>query len=505
MSLLQASRIGFRYNLLEPLFRQVSLDIDAGDRIALVGPNGAGKSTLLGILAGELEPDDGTIARRRGLRIATLSQRRQAKPGESLGCWLQDPALGSLEKMLRGLGFETPQLALPITELSSGQRTTAELARALALGSDLLLLDEPTNHLDIRARGWLAGHLEAQPAACVIVSHDRRFLEDFATRVFELNRGEFHEYGGGYALFERERAVRENARRCAYEQQQRRFAALERAAERRLRLSREAGTAPRGQRDSNNVKVHYRQKAGTVARTARLLAERRTTEVEIAKPWEETPIADLTFRPVARSGDPPLECLSVSKGYDGRAVLRDVSFQCRRGERWALCGPNGCGKTTLLRLLLGEETPDAGTIRVAPNVRFGYYAQEAGNLAPRRSALDLCADVCSDRQWIRTLLACLKLPRVLADQPVGRLSPGERAKVGLARVLLEGANVLLLDEPTNHLEVEAQEALAASLRGYPGAVLLVSHDRRFTERCADHILDLGAGRAADARARPAPG
>ena len=453
MSLLQVRHLKFQYSSDKPLFADAGFEISPGDRIGLVGPNGAGKTTLLRILAGELEPDAGQVVQRRGLRVAYVPQHRDELSAA----------------------------------LSAGERTRALLVRCLVPDVDLLLLDEPTNHLDLRAREWLARQLERHPAACLMVSHDRHFLDSVTTRTFELRRGAFTEYGGGYGFYERERAVREAGEWARYETHQKRAAALERAAERRESLANKVARAPVGTKGGNDF---YARKAAKVSRTARILRERETSET-IAKPWQADPIPVLDFTSVPRSGDFPIEVDAVSKAYDGKPVIESLTFTCRRGERRAILGSNGSGKTTLLRLLLGLETPDAGRIRVASNVRLGYYAQEAENLDSKRTPVEICADACADRTWIRTLLACLKLPRDLAEQPVSRLSLGERAKVALVQVLVSGANVLLLDEPTNHLEIEAQEALEETLRQFPGTILFVSHDRRFIEEMAGRTLDLG--------------
>ncbi len=455
MSLLQVRQLKFQYSSDQPLFADAGFEINPGDRIGLVGPNGAGKTTLLRILAGDLEPDAGHVVWRRGLRVAYVPQHRDELSAA----------------------------------LSAGERTRALLARCLVPDVDLLLLDEPTNHLDLRAREWLARQLERHPAACLMVSHDRHFLDSVTTRTFELRRGAFSEYGGGYGFYEQQRAVREAGEWARYETQQKRAAALDRAAERRDRLASKVARAPAGIKGGNDF---YARKAAKVARTARILREREKSET-VAKPWQANPIPVLDFTSVPRSSDFPIEVDAVSKAYEGNPVIENLTFTCRRGDRWAILGSNGSGKTTLLRLLLGWEAPDAGRMHIASNVRFGYYAQEAENLDPARTPVEICGEVCADRTWSRTLLACLKLPRDLAEQPIGRLSLGERAKVALTQVLVSGANVLLLDEPTNHLEIEAQEALEATLRQFPGTILFVSHDQRFIEEMADRVIDLNAG------------
>lgn len=454
MSLLQARGLALRYAQEQPLFQAVDFEINPGDRVALVGPNGAGKSSLLRILTGDLPPDRGVITRRRGLALASFSQ---FDPG--------DP------------------------RLSAGERSRARLAEILAQSADVVLLDEPTNHLDANGRRWLAGQLLRQRRTCVFVSHDEDFLRQMANRVFALRRGEFREYNGDYDGYQAQTELLERQGWSAFEAGQRQLAAMERAAERRDSLAAKVAVTPPGGRIS---RAFYHAKAAKVARTARLLRERLPQDSQAAKPWEEQPIPALDFRTVPRSGDPPVMVNDVSLAY----VDSSIQLTVRRGERWAICGPNGCGKTTLLRAIRGELRPASGTIEIGNNVRFGYFAQEAETLSPEETPVQACLRENTDRTWIQTVLACLKLPRSCANAPLRQLSLGERAKTALAQVLVSSANVLLLDEPTNHLEVEARHALTETLIQYPGTILFVSHDSAFVEAVATHTLSLGTSRPA---------
>ena len=512
MSLLNVSGLSFRYPSTIELFRHATFAIDAGDCLAIVGPNGAGKSTLLRILAGELEPGGGTIARRKELRIAHAEQSGAGGSNSAFDyVFGARPHLAALrsrlaapewetpvgyaelvndyeasggyaaetrtERILDGLGFAPGEWHLPPSSLSGGQRTRAALARALHADADLLLLDEPTNHLDIRAREWLEEQLAARSGACVLVSHDRMLLRRVATRVVEIERGEVTVFEGGYQDYRVRRALLERQAWENYEGFQRRKAAAEQAAERRSRLATKVATPPPGVRTSRDF---YARKAAKVARTARLLRERVEHGPAVSKPWEEQPMPVLEFAGVRRSGDIALEVTNLAKQYPGKRLFAGVSFHLARGERIAVTGANGSGKTTLLRILNGTEAADCGTVRLGAHVVRGYYAQDAENLDPAATPLEICGA----GTLARTLLACLKLRPDRVDQPLGEVSAGERAKVALVRLLVSGANLLLLDEPTNHLEIEAQEALEKTLAQYPGSVVLISHDRSFLDAIA---------------------
>ncbi len=512
MSLLNATVLSFRYPSTIELFREATFSIDAGDRLAIVGANGAGKSTLLRVLAGDLEPDGGSIARRKGLRVAYAGQQGAGEAGSPFDCVFEArPDLARLrarlstpereapcdyaelvneyqaaggyaaeaetERLLGGLGFAPSEWGLPPSSLSGGQRTRAALARALHADADLLLVDEPTNHLDIAARAWLEEQLSARSGACVLVSHDRTFLRRVATRVLEIERGRVTVFEDGYDEY---RARRELADRQAWENYdafERRKAAAEQAAERRSRLAVKVGTAPEGERGSRDF---YGRKSAKVARTARLLRERTGRGPEVAKPWEDQPMPVLEFAGVRRSGDIALAVEDLAKSYPGKPMFEGITFHLARGERLAITGPNGSGKTTLLRVLLGREPADGGIVRFGAHVEAGYYAQDAENLDREATPLEICGP----GTLARTLLACLRVRPDRVNQPLGEASAGERAKVALVRLLVSETNLLLLDEPTNHLEIEAQKALEKTLAEYPGTIVLVSHDRSFLDAIA---------------------
>ena len=453
MSQLQARGLTLRYAQEHPLFQAVDFDINPGDRIALVGPNGAGKSSLLRLLTGAQPPDSGVITKPRGLTLAHFSQ--SDADGDN--------------------------------HLSAGQCARARLAEILDAPAGILLLDEPTNHLDTRTRHWLAHQLLRHNHTCLFVSHDEDFLHQIATRVFEIRRGQFRQFTGTYAEFLNHSETRNQKNWSAYEAEQRQLASLQRAAQRRDQLAAKVADMPPGGAVS---RAFYNAKSAKVARTARLLRERLPQDSQVAKPWEDQPIPTLDFRNFTRPGDPPIDIQNLTLTYGAKTVLRNCNFTLRRGDRLSIQGPNGSGKTSLFRAIRGELVPAAGAITIAQNVKLGYFAQEAETLNPRQTPLEACMAEGTDRTWVQTILACLKLPREYANVPIAQLSLGERAKTALAQILVSGANVLLLDEPTNHLEIEARHALLATLQQFPGTLLFVTHDGSFQDALATATIAL---------------
>ena len=529
MSFLSAADLSFHYSSQpEALFLKVSFEINAGDRIGLVGPNGAGKSTLLRILTGELAPDSGVIVRRSQLRTIYVPQQTAALAGDLLKDYVlsSNPELAAIsneihsleshlddldgatryagllhafeegggfqfaaqaEKVLQGLGFTSDERRLPMACLSAGQRARAQLARLLLASADLLLIDEPTNHLDIAGREWLEDYLLQLDVAYLMVSHDRAFLTRATARTFELKRQALTVYEGDYPFYVEQRDLRETQAMQRFAASQRRVASAERASERRLALSHRMTRTPRGVRHGKDF---YAAKAARVARTARLLRERAVHDPAAEKPWQEDPIPPLDFPKTGKLTGVPLNALGLTKSLAGRLLFRDLNLCIHAGSRWAVLGPNGCGKSTLFRIILGEEPCDAGSVQVSAKVKFGYYAQEGEHLDPSLSPVELCRELDPDETRVRTMLGCLRLRGEQVTRALQTMSAGEGAKVALARLLLSGANFLLLDELTNHLDIESREAVEEALLRFPGTIMFITHDRYFVEKLADEVLVL---------------
>ncbi len=488
-----------------PLFADVSFGVHEGDRVGLVGPNGSGKSTLLRILAGLETPDSGTVALRRRSRLAYVPQQPAFAPGRSASQLLADAlaedglddtaSTTRIRAMLGRAGVAEPDVD-PAT-LSGGWRKRLAVARALVRAPDLLLLDEPTNHLDLDGILWLEEILQQEPAACVVVSHDRWFLETVADRMFDLDpvhAGGFFETRGHYSEFleRKDAALREQTQwqETLANQVRREVEWLRRGPKARTTKS-QARIDQAGRMMEELAAVQARQERRSVALDF-AASERRTKRLLVA------------------------EGAGVSLG--GRTILRNVDLVLAPGTRLGLLGPNGSGKSTLVRLLTGALAPDTGRILRADGLRVAVLDQDRRHLDPActlRRALAPEGDqvVFAGRPvhvagWARRFL--FRSEQLV--QPVGRLSGGEQARVLLARLMLEPADVLVLDEPTNDLDIPTLEVLEESLVEFPGAVVLVTHDRFLFERVTTTVVALdGSGAVTsfadyrqweDARRRP---
>ena len=487
-----------------PLLDDASLQIEPGERVALIGRNGTGKSTLLQIVSGELPPDAGTVWRAPGTRVARLVQDvpldTHAPVFDVVAEGLGDLSAliaayhhaavevahgdsAALERMGRlqheleerdGWRLEQrvelvlTRLALPadapVDTLSGGWRRRVLLARALVAAPDVLLLDEPTNHLDIEAIEWLESFLAEYAGAVLFVTHDRAFLERLATRVVELDRGRLTSWPGDYATFLRKKEEWLDSEAIANDKFDKKL------AEEEVWLRR--GIKARRTRDEGRVKRLMEMRVERAARRTQAGAVRISVEAADAP-------GKLVF-----------ETKALTKAYGDRLVIRDFSTRVMRGDRIGLIGPNGAGKTTLLRLLLGELAPDAGTVRRGANVLVAYYDQQREQLDPERTVVDTVGDgndrvtVAGRTRHVHGYLEDFLFPPERARSPVKALSGGERNRLLLARLFTRPANVLVLDEPTNDLDLETLELLEAQLVDWPGTLLVVSHDRRFL----DHVV-----------------
>jgi len=504
----------------ETVLRNVHIQVQERDRIGLIGVNGAGKSTLLKIMAGLVEPDEGIRYVAKETSIGYLSQHSDWKPTQTIRDTLlevyrplldMERELRDLERriaeapetrddaasrallekyaslseqfeqsggyaveanvrgMLHGMGFGDFPPDTPASHLSGGQKTRLALARLLLQSPDLLLLDEPTNYLDIPTMTWLESFLKNYPGAVVVVSHDRFFLDAVVQDIVEVERTEAKRYPGNYTKFLELKAAQLEIERKRYEQQQETIARMEEFIRRNLA------------RASTTKRAQSRQKA--LERMERL-----------EKPQGEQKRVRLSFTIDRWSGRDVLKVAGLSKAWPEKGTLfNQVSFQLRRGENSALIGPNGIGKTTLLKILVGEESADSGQVEWGANVKIGYFDQEHRSLNPNNTVLDEVWNAYPhlEEVTIRTALGHFLFSGEDVLKKVSSLSGGEKARVSLAKLMLLNANVLILDEPTNHLDVYSKEALESALAEYEGTILFISHDRYFLNRMADNILELG--------------
>jgi ATP-binding cassette subfamily F protein 3 len=502
----------------EPVLNGVSFDVRAGEKLALVGPNGTGKSTLMKILAGIDEADSGRIDKPDSTSLAYLEQHPEFPAGKNL--WqvaeeglnhlvelttrfeqltndmaaaadetlrhklsdrydrLQEQILmhdaynldHRIERVLHGLGFDESAFEQDVSTLSGGQKNRALLAQLLLSGADILLLDEPSNHLDIEATEWLEGFLQQSKQAVILVSHDRYLLDRVTDRTLELFQGTIDSYPGNFTAYWKQKEERLKVQQRTYEKQQESIAKTEDFIRRNF----------------------YGQKAAQAKDREKKLA--RMSETLVAPP-RDIVAPPMNFPPADRTGDVVLRCEGLTKGYD-RILFQDLKFEIKRGERWGILGPNGTGKTTLLRCLVGHETLDAGVVKPGAHVKIAYYDQLLSGLKDTDEVVEAVRPPHKEfnEKQRRDMLARFGITGEMVMQKVGSLSGGERSRANLARIATLDANTLILDEPTNHLDLWARDALERALNAFDGTLIFVSHDRYFLNRVADHLLVVEPGR-----------
>jgi len=525
-------RLAFTY-FSRPLFVDLSWEIHGGRCVGLIGPNGSGKSTLLRLMTGELAPDHGAVVRRKGLTVGYLPQQihleaertvwqeafaasvqlaRTEAELAGLEAQLADPAVygderklsralerqaqllaayeaqggpgyaGRVRSTLRSLGFDETAEQLPLGVLSGGQKKLVGLARLLLTQPDLLLLDEPDNHLDLAAKSMLERLIADYAGAVVIVSHDRYLLDLVADEIAELEDGRLTCYPGNYSEYAFEKQARLLRQQQLYQAQQKEVVRLEQAAQRLLTWGKVYDNPKFSRRGMNILKRLER-----LERIDRPTLERRRMNLALRGWRGSNKVLEITG---LRKSFPP-----VSPGAGEAVVLAGLDLLLWHGERVGLVGPNGAGKSLLFRLVLGQDEPTGGQVRVGPSVEIGYYAQEHETLDEGLTLIETVrgAAPLSESDAV-AFLGRFLFRYEQARSPVATLSGGERSRLQLALLMLSSANFLLLDEPTNNLDIASAEVLEDALADFEGTVLVISHDRYFLDRVVGRIAELAAGR-----------
>jgi ATP-binding cassette subfamily F protein 3 len=530
----------------QPLFEDVSFNLNPGERVGLIGPNGCGKTTLMRILVGQESADSGHVSYDPDLRLGYLPQALELDPTATLGQivggavgsaeTLQaelaaaasslalhpgDPAIqrefdvllrriqaadaGRAASVLAGLGLDGIDPALPAGHLSGGQKTRLSLSLVLLSQPHLLLLDEPTNHLDIAMLEWLETWLSTCPCAALIISHDRAFLDRVVTRILEMDpqRHSLREYAGNYSAYLEQRQAEIDKQWGAYQDQRLKIHQMEqdiaRTKAQAAHVERETSSARIGGHDmkAKGVKDHHRRLAKKVARKAKAREKRLerylASDERVEKPRDARHIA-LEFGAHSHLGRSVIALEELSVGYDPAApLLGSLTLAVPAGQRIALTGPNGSGKTTLLRTIAGQIAPLAGKARLGSNVRVGYMAQEQEDLDPQQTVLQTVEPAFPNQTRARTFLARFLFTGDEPLKPTGLLSYGQRARLMVARLVANGCNCLLLDEPINHLDIPSRAQFEQALSQFDGTVLAAVHDRYFIERFADEVWWVEAG------------
>jgi len=496
------------------ILRDVSFQINPGEKVGLIGANGSGKTTLLKILSNTLEIDEGTVHRKNGLSMGTLEQipdfhettsvldealRSSAdliaaeEELQALEHEIADKAHPELmdryaalqhefehkggyrfrsltEAAVLGIGFTKDMLSRETRALSGGEKNRLALAKLLLSGADLLLLDEPTNHLDIRSIEWLEKFLKDTAKTVVVVSHDRIFLDRVVNRILEIDNSRLSDYSGNYSAYARERVERLERMEKEWKLQQKWIENQEDYIRRNL-----AG-----------------QKTKQAQSRRKLLA--RVQRVE--RPSGHSERVKFRFMPIDRGSRNVLRTEDLAIGYD-KPLLRNLQFQVERGERWAILGANGSGKTTLLRTLTGEISPISGGMEWSEGLEFGYYDQQLSGLDPNATVIEEIRglDMNPTDGELRSYLAMFLFSGDDVFKKVQSLSGGEKSRLALAKIIYESPAMLALDEPTNHLDIASREALESALLEYPGTILFVTHDRYLAQKIATHLMYIEGQRA----------
>ncbi len=500
------------------VLRSVTFSLQKGEKMGLVGVNGCGKTTLMRMIAGEMQPDGGAIHRNKDLRVGYLAQlddipltdtvwgallrvfepirvmeRRMAEVEKLLESADPETALrlsgeyqrltesynaqqgyayeGEMLRVLNGLGLKPEMHQRQVSTLSGGERTRLSLAKLLLQKPDIILMDEPTNHLDLEAIEWLQDYLTDYKGSLLLISHDRYFLDHVCNTMGELLGGKMIKFTGNYTEYMKKRTVDFETRMKAYELQQKEIQREQAIIERYRSFNREKSIKAAESREKRLAKVE-----------------------RLEKPVEEQHVR-FSFDARRRSGEEALEVRELSKSFEGQTVFQNLSFKLRTGDRVALIGPNGVGKSTLFRILTHQLNPDHGSVRFGVNIDVGYYDQHQQNLNPQNTILDEVWNSFPklEQTRIRSALGLFLFTGDEVFEKIEKLSGGERGRVALTKLMLKQDNLLLLDEPTNHLDMDSREVLEDALRDFPGTILAISHDRYFINRFAEKVMVMEQG------------
>lgn len=454
------------------LFDKVSLGINEGDKIGIIGVNGSGKSTFLKMIAGIEETDEGQIIKNNQADIAYLAQNTEFEAGDTILSYVCRNKVSSnpnwnieaeAKSILKKLFIEDVDAL--IAPLSGGEKKRVALARTLLAPAKILILDEPTNHLDSRMVMWLEEYLQKYNGVLIMVTHDRYFLDRVTNKIVEIDRGRIYTYEANYSGFLELRQQRIDSEAASYRKVQ-------------SILRTEIEWVRRG------------AQARSTKQKARL---ERFQEMQSMKAPEQDKQVEMDSL-ASRLGKKTIEMENISKSYDGRTLIRDFTYYTIRNERIGIVGENGCGKTTLLKMLVGEESPDNGTITMGETIRIGYFSQMAEHMEPEMRVIDYVKNVA---EYIRTGKGLTSASQMcerflftpeIQYNPIGKLSGGERRRLYLLKVLMTAPNVLILDEPTNDLDIATLTILEDYLDSFEGIVIVVSHDRYFLDRVVDRIF-----------------
>lgn len=523
MILLNCSNIALSFGT-NTILENISFNVQEAEHVGLVGVNGAGKSTLFKIICGILQPDDGEVFIAKGSKLGYLEQssgldseaslweevlstfrplldmeRKLKDLEQKISMENREPELSSLMKeyanlserfassggyeynsrargVLRGLGFSDSQFDLKVNTLSGGQKTRLSLGKLLLEEPDILLLDEPTNHLDIGAIEWLEDFLKSYRKAVLVISHDRFFLDMTTHKTIELENRQCKTYECNYTEYVRRKKIDREIQQRHYENQQREIARMEAFIEQQRRWNRE----------KNIIAAESRQKAID-----------RMEKVDAPKNLPNK--VKMQFKAGLSSGNDVLFVESLTKEYPGKPLFKDINFDLRKDEKVFLLGPNGCGKSTILKIIAGRMEATGGSVEFGHKVKLGYYDQEQAELDKNNTVFDEVFEGNEKRGQteVRNALASFLFTGEDVFKPISILSGGEKNRVALVKLMLSESNFMLLDEPTNHLDINSREVLEESLQNFEGTILAVSHDRYFINKLATRILEMNKNELID--------